>query len=974
MKRRGVMTKWGAAFLISLAVLLIGAAAFAADDQDAVATNFLKFLRSDKQILRSEIVAGNRLDAALPPIPVGHLYHLEGGGYLLIATSTSLTPVKAYSLSSNFDALPPNYRIALLDEMEAQSRTAPLIEGRSAQAVTVTENAQRWNFLLNLDSARLPLEYLQNTWLIQTKWNQGYPYNKFTPQVSGQSTWTGCVNTALAQVLRYHKYPVASKGVASYIWNGQTLKAILYRTYNWDNMPEVLDAATPDYQVDEAARLIGDLGIANYTNFGLSSSSASLRDSVLIDNFGYSNGLQRMNNSSVDAFFTTLKTEIDAERPVLLLFPGHMVVADGYKSDGAGRNIHINMGWGGSYDNFYFLDQTVLPGDKDFITAPGSLDIYYNIKPCSPNAGDCARDQESADIISDLNISGDFNYAADADRYTVYLRGSTTLTASRGYSNIAFRMTLDDAAGNNAWTFDGSENSSPVVHSQSLPTGKYTLEVSLGVYTFSETNNHYTIALTTGSITPEEKAAIDLSIDIPPVINNAFKDILLNSANPSTYRILIDARDENGDAVALEIFNGNTNAFQTALNGNILEITPVAGASKIGGGITVKATANGKTAERSFFVMVSNEDVSFGKTFEVTGLFENQTDFNLHKVILDGACTITGYNGYSNQAYYSSVQDNSGGAFVEAGNTTISRDFGQNHLYQLGASLEQNPGGYGYSYTYDAGKNDRYVLSVSCPNADESTCVIAGLLGISLDNAAPTITFPAIFTKTYGAADFDPGATASSCLAVTYASSNPAVATIVSGKIHIVGAGTSTITASQSGAASLEQTLTVNKAVLTITADNKSRAYNTANPTLTYTASGFVNGETILALSGTPTLTTTATTASPAGSYPITITAGTLTATNYSFSLVNGALSIRPPGDVNNDGNVDLRDAILSLKICGGISVSEQTITLGADVNNDGKIGIAEVMYILQSLAGLRSGAATESSASKIFLSSGGSL
>jgi hypothetical protein len=892
MKRRVVMTKWGAAFLILLAVLLIGAAAFAADDQDVVATNFLKFLRSDKQILRSEIVAGNRLDAALPPIPVGRLYHLEGGGYLLIATSTSLTPVKAYSLSSNFDALPPNYRIALLDEMEAQNRTAPLIEGRSAQAVTVTENAQRWNFLLNLDSARLPLEYLPNTWLIQTKWNQGYPYNKFTPQVSGQSTWTGCVNTALAQVLRYHKYPVASKGVASYAWpwNGQTLKAILYRAYNWDNMPEVLDAATPDYQVDEAARLIGDLGIANYTNFGLSSSSASLRDSVLIDNFGYSNGLQRMNNSSLDAFFTTLKTEIDAERPVLLLFPGHMVVADGYKSDGAGRNIHINMGWGGSYDNFYFLDQTVLPGDKDFITAPGSLDIYYNIKPCSPNpnAGDCASDQESADIISDLNISGDFNYAADADRYTVYLRGSTTLTASRGYSNIAFRMTLYDAAGNNAWTFDGSENSSPVVHSQSLPTGKYTLEVSLGVYTFSETNSHYTIALTTGSITPEEKAAIDLSIDIPPVINNTFKDILLNSANPSTYRILIDARDENGDAVALEIVNGNTSAFQAALNGNILEITPVSGASKIGGGITVKATANGKTAEASFVAMVSNEEIGFGKTFEVKGLFENQTDFNLHKVILDGACTITGSNGYSNQAFYSSVQDNSGGAVVAAGNAAISDTFAQN-LYQLGASLEQNPGGDGSFYPYDAGKNDRYALSISCPNADDSTSTIAGLLGISLNNAAPTITFPAIFTKTYGAADFDPGATASSGLAVTYASLNTAVAAIVSGKIHIVGAGTSTITASQSGAASVGQTLTVNKAVLTITADNKSRAYNTANPTLTYTASGFVSGETILALSGTPTLTTTATTASPAGSYPITITAGPLTAT----TIVSALLTVR---------------------------------------------------------------------------------
>lgn len=90
-------------------------------------------------------------------------------------------------------------------------------------------------------------------------------------------------------------------------------------------------------------------------------------------------------------------------------------------------------------------------------------------------------------------------------------------------------------------------------------------------------------------------------------------------------------------------------------------------------------------------------------------------------------------------------------------------------------------------------------------------------------NAVPvkqdqTITFPAIAAKTFGAADFNPGATASSGLAVTYVSSNTAVATIVSGNIHIVGVGTADITASQAGnanynaAASVVQTLTVNPA------------------------------------------------------------------------------------------------------------------------------------------------------------------
>jgi len=86
-----------------------------------------------------------------------------------------------------------------------------------------------------------------------------------------------------------------------------------------------------------------------------------------------------------------------------------------------------------------------------------------------------------------------------------------------------------------------------------------------------------------------------------------------------------------------------------------------------------------------------------------------------------------------------------------------------------------------------------------------------------------TITFNTFPLKSFGDADFAPGASASSGLTVSYASSNIAVATIVSGNIHIVGAGTSTITASQAGdanynaATSVNQTLTVNKINQTIT-------------------------------------------------------------------------------------------------------------------------------------------------------------
>ena len=87
--------------------------------------------------------------------------------------------------------------------------------------------------------------------------------------------------------------------------------------------------------------------------------------------------------------------------------------------------------------------------------------------------------------------------------------------------------------------------------------------------------------------------------------------------------------------------------------------------------------------------------------------------------------------------------------------------------------------------------------------------------------------------------------------------------------------------------------LTVTPATLTATANAVSRPVNTANPPLTYTVTGFVNGDTSTILTGAPNLSTTATLSSLVGTYPITITQGTLAATsNYTFALVNGVLQV----------------------------------------------------------------------------------
>ncbi len=90
----------------------------------------------------------------------------------------------------------------------------------------------------------------------------------------------------------------------------------------------------------------------------------------------------------------------------------------------------------------------------------------------------------------------------------------------------------------------------------------------------------------------------------------------------------------------------------------------------------------------------------------------------------------------------------------------------------------------------------------------------------------------------------------------------------------------------------VDGTLSVTQAVLTVSADPQSRLYGTTNPVLTVTYSGFANGEGTNLLSGQPDLGTAASLPSPVGSYDIVVGPGSLSATNYSFSLSNGTLTV----------------------------------------------------------------------------------
>lgn len=153
-----------------------------------------------------------------------------------------------------------------------------------------------------------------------------------------------------------------------------------------------------------------------------------------------------------------------------------------------------------------------------------------------------------------------------------------------------------------------------------------------------------------------------------------------------------------------------------------------------------------------------------------------------------------------------------------------------------------------------------------------------------------TITFAGLSPETYGAGPITLDATASSGLAVTYTVTGPAA--IVGSTLTITGAGSVAVTANQSGngtyaaATPVTESFTVSPAVLTVAANALSKIQGAPNPTLTYSITGFVLSDTRSVVSGSISLSTTATTSSPEGSYPITFitSTDTLSAANYTFS------------------------------------------------------------------------------------------
>ena len=202
--------------------------------------------------------------------------------------------------------------------------------------------------------------------------------------------------------------------------------------------------------------------------------------------------------------------------------------------------------------------------------------------------------------------------------------------------------------------------------------------------------------------------------------------------------------------------------------------------------------------------------------------------------------------------------------------------------------------------------NESATVQLQMANGQMQTIAIP-LQGNSLNLAAQTIQFPVLPQLVYGQQMQGDNttvalqATASSGLPVRYqVLSGPGVLAGSGNLLQVLGAGTIVVQATQPGngsfaaASAVQQSIIVLPATLTVTASSQRIAYGGSASSFGYTITGFVAGDTSAVVSGNPVITTSAGAHPAAGSYPIQISAGTLSAPNYTFAFVPGTLQVTP--------------------------------------------------------------------------------
>lgn len=278
----------------------------------------------------------------------------EGKGFVLIAGDDRVTPVLGYSHTGQFDDtnLPPTLK-AWLDAVAADIETLRKSNQPEAQS-SATNNDDTPSVIV------APL--------IKTTWAQQAPYYNQTPTIDGQQSVTGCVATAMAQIMKYYQWPATGTGSVKYDtpkYDSKTMEIDFSKsTYDWANM---LDRYTTspdgvpqwnDTQAQAVSTLMRDLGAAIHMQYSPDGSGAYSPDiaNTAILHFSYNATYYEKSDYTTKEWLEIIKQNLNAQSPLLYngndidKSVGHQFIIDGYDSN---NYLHVNWGWNGTANGYY---------------------------------------------------------------------------------------------------------------------------------------------------------------------------------------------------------------------------------------------------------------------------------------------------------------------------------------------------------------------------------------------------------------------------------------------------------------------------------------------------------------------------------------------------------------------------------------------------------------------------------------------
>ena len=700
------------------------------------------------------------------------------------------------------------------------------------------------------DTSRFPSEVEP---MITTLWDQDAPYSNYCPTYSGNTKClTGCVATAMAQVLNYHKIPEHGVGKHTIYYGGQAVTADFENTYyDWDNMlDEYKYGQYNDEEASAVATLMMNCGVAADMEYGGPNEGSGAYSDVAAEGLRKYFGLPDVvfydrTNYNDDDWMDFVCTEVSENGPVYyggadMTMGGHAVVIHGYNSNGM---VYVNWGWSGDDDGYFDISllnpsyykfkyyQDMIGGisspKKDLLVKELEVEKAGQLTSLLPDS--------LMGNLGSLTVIGPIN-GQDLKRIREMAGRDVYNEKTKGCLNT-LDLSRTSIVGGGTYMVENGQNL--VTKDDELPRRAFygcnklvSLQLPSNIKSYGDGALALCYRLKELSFVPAEDADFDIE-----------NDVLWNKEHNQVIAVLPTATGE------IILPNGTLKLHDYAM----------AGCNKI-----------------TKVIIPDGIELIGKEAFNGCNILSELRVACRYVPALGGADVFKGMHNSHSDIYVRSGMKNK---FLAAAQW---KDFTQEHIKEFGSSVKVRN-----TIKYYGDENPELKYTVS---GDK----IEGVPELHCDATptSPVGRYPITITA----------------------------GTITDDMVDFY-----------------DGYLVVQRAPLTVTAVDCERYLNAENPTFALSYEGFKNNETDTIFIVKPTVTTTATIDSPAGTYPITVTGGETN--NYELSYIEGTLTVLNETGVVEIVSADDKKVIYNLN---GSRISSAQLHKGVYIINGKKYVISK--------------------------------